>query len=710
MTAPSISRKTLAAIVPFCVLLAVILFVLISNPLYDRRSSRKVAVFAGLADLSGNPRGLNEIQGSWQFWWNRFVVDFETGATAASPAEAASGTNAANGVVPVNPGYANLPGSWQAAGITEHFGYATYGLRVIGLDPHEIYAFRIGHTLSSCAILVNGKQALAVGKPGASPSSEVPAWRSAYARFTPRDDGSADILLQISNYHDRSGGTNASLIIGESSLMYRMADSQAMTEGFIFAMLSIMGLFFLALYLFRRKDVPFLWFSGLCLVVGFRTLCYDGFLLLDLAPGLSWPVFFRLGVLTFPLIMIFFFGFLGTVFDGFVKPILFRLIVAAFSLFAAIAVLAPEFVSSILLIPFQIVALVCALYGLSVIARACARQLEGSVWVLCGFTIAICSFVYDVLVSLWIVSGFSLGHLGMSICLFCLALLVIERYTTSYAKAQQLSGQLRRINASLQRFVPAEFLAFLGKASIAEVQPGDCAELDMAIFSADIRSFTAIAERMKPDDVFSFLNGYLELVGPIIRKNGGFIAKYEGDGFFALFPSGPDMAIRAAIQMQSAIAKRNRDDPEKTPVMVGIGIDCGSLALGTIGDESRLDGAIISRCVKCAGRFESTTKQFNSRILINEAVYAGLSNPLAYFIRPVDRINAGEQASFLFEVYANDSDTMRDLKWRTQSDLEHALYAWFSGHYDEARIFLEKVLQFYPDDPVASHYARRLEG
>ena len=79
-------------------------------------------------------------------------------------------------------------------------------------------------------------------------------------------------------------------------------------------------------------------------------------------------------------------------------------------------------------------------------------------------------------------------------------------------------------------------------------------------------------------------------------------------------------------------------------------------------------------------------------------------------VRPVDRINAGEQTSFLFEVYANDSDTMRDLKWRTQSDLEHALYAWFSGHYDEARIFLEKVLQFYPDDPVASHYARRLEG
>lgn len=707
MIAPTISRKTLAAIVPFCVLLAVIMFILISNPLYDRRVSRKVAVFAGVADLSANARGLNEIQGSWQFWWNRFVVDFETGATAES---AANGMSVANGTSAPNPGYANLPGSWRSAGITERFGYATYGLRVIGLDPQETYAFRIGHTLSACVILVNGQETLAVGKPGVSPASEVPAWKSAFARFTPRDDGTADILLQISNYHDRSGGTNASLIIGESSLMYRMADSESMIEGFIFAMLSIMGFFFLALYLFRRKDVPFMWFSGLCLVVGFRTLCYDGFLLLEIAPDLSWPVFFRLGVLTFPLIMIFFFGFLRTVFDGLVKPILFRLIVTVFSLFAAIVVLAPEFVSSLLLIPFQIIALVCVCYGLFAIALACIRRLEGSIWVLCGFTIAIFSFVYDVLVSMWIVSGFSLGHLGMSVCLFCLALLVIERYTTSYAKAQQLSGQLRRINASLQRFVPAEFLAFLRKASIAEVQPGDCVELDMAIFSADIRSFTAIAERMKPDDVFSFLNGYLELVGPIIRKNGGFIAKYEGDGFFALFPSGPDMAIRAAIQMQSAISKRNRDDPGKTPIMVGIGIDCGSLALGTIGDESRLDGAIISRCVKGAGRFESTTKQFNSRILINEAVYAGLSNPLAYFIRPVDRINAGDQTSFLFEVYANDGDTMRDLKWRTQSDLEHALYAWFSGHYDEARIFLEKVLQFYPDDPVASHYARRLEG
>ena len=79
------------------------------------------------------------------------------------------------------------------------------------------------------------------------------------------------------------------------------------------------------------------------------------------------------------------------------------------------------------------------------------------------------------------------------------------------------------------------------------------------ILSADIRSFTTLAERMRPDDVFAFLNEYLEFVGPIIRSNGGFIAKYEGDGFFALFPTGPEAAVRAAVQLQTAIASRNRN-------------------------------------------------------------------------------------------------------------------------------------------------------
>jgi len=90
-------------------------------------------------------------------------------------------------------------------------------------------------------------------------------------------------------------------------------------------------------------------------------------------------------------------------------------------------------------------------------------------------------------------------------------------------------------------------------------------------------------------------------------------------------------------------------------------------------------------------------------------VFSGLSDPVSWYLRPVDRIEVGTTPSFLFEVYNNDEETVRDLKWKTQSDLEHAVYAYFAGQHEESRVFLTRVLLAFPDDSVARWYADRLQ-
>ncbi len=680
--------KIAAAAVPYLLLLTVIALVMYSNPVYDRKLTVLATPVRGSVDLSATRDGIAQLQGEWSFYWKKFLYRNE-----ADP----------------SPAFAVLPGSWNGAGILEPFGYASYGLAVTGLDPDKTYAFRVGHTLSAFRIVVNGETVRMVGRPGVTADEERPAWDSVLARFKPLPDGSSEILLQISNHNDRFGGSNASLYLGEAGLMYKMEDSQKLTEGLVFSLLFIMGIFFLALFLFRRKDRSFLWFAAICLLVGLRTLCYDGFVLLNLFPQLPWTVFMKIGYLTFSLAMIAFVGFLGSIFPSLVKKSHFTAAASVFGTYSLIVAGAPTFISASLLLYVQLLALATVFYGLFTMIRACMLRLESSLWLLAGFSFAIISFVYDMLVSMWIISGLSLSHLGMSICLFCLALMVIERYSSSFRNARLMTGQLQVINDSLRRFVPGEFLSFLKKESISDVMPGDHVEAEMAVLSADIRAFTAMSEKMQPDEVFAFLNEYLQLVGPVVRANGGFIAKYEGDGFYALFPSGAEAAVVCAVQIQSALSGRNRKFPEKKPIIVGIGIDAGTLTLGTIGDESRMDGAFISHCVACAGRMEASTKLYRSRILINGNVFSGLSDPVAWFLRPVDRIEVGARQSFLFEVYNNDDETERDLKWKTQGDLEHAVYAWFSGQHDEAKFFLARVLELFPEDPVARHYAERLQ-
>jgi len=102
--------------------------------------------------------------------------------------------------------------------------------------------------------------------------------------------------------------------------------------------------------------------------------------------------------------------------------------------------------------------------------------------------------------------------------------------------SERYADTLAKINASLERFIPRQFLGFLKKENILEIELGDWTECVMTIFFLDIRDFTTLSENMSPQDNFRFLNSFLSIFGPIIRTHGGFVDKYPGAGIMALFP------------------------------------------------------------------------------------------------------------------------------------------------------------------------------
>ena len=106
------------------------------------------------------------------------------------------------------------------------------------------------------------------------------------------------------------------------------------------------------------------------------------------------------------------------------------------------------------------------------------------------------------------------------------------------------------MNEANARFVPRQFLEYLGKESIADIQLGDQVQKEMAVLFTDIRDFTSISEQMTPKENFNFLNNYLGYMEPVIRNNNGFVDKYIGDSIMALFPDNTEDAINAAIEMR----------------------------------------------------------------------------------------------------------------------------------------------------------------
>lgn len=201
---------------------------------------------------------------------------------------------------------------------------------------------------------------------------------------------------------------------------------------------------------------------------------------------------------------------------------------------------------------------------------------------------------------------------GLVLFFSILALVPIQ----SYIRQGKL---IREQNIVFKKFVPEEFLRFLSRDNITQIKLGDQIEQEMSILFTDIRSFTSISEKMNPKEIFNYLNSYLEHIGPVIRKNNGFIDKYIGDAVMALFPGSPSDAVRAAIEMLETVEKYNKTI--KGPLMkIGIGIHTGKTMLGIIGEFERIESTVISDAVNTASRLEGLTKELKHPIVFSETV------------------------------------------------------------------------------------------
>ncbi|WP_017303304.1 adenylate/guanylate cyclase domain-containing protein [Spirulina subsalsa] len=281
----------------------------------------------------------------------------------------------------------------------------------------------------------------------------------------------------------------------------------------------------------------------------------------------------------------------------------------------------------------------------------------------------------------------------------------------SFVQLEASNTQMRQLNAAYERFVPNQFLRFLEKDSIIEVELGDAVEKEMSVLFADIRNFTTFSEQMTPADNFKFLNAYLSRMEPAITQNGGFIDKYIGDEIMALFSGSADDAVQAGVSMLKRLASYNqhRHKRERTPISIGIGINTGHLMLGTVGGNRHMDGTVVSDTVNLASRLERLTRLYRVSLLISHQTFLKLSHRSEYGIRLIDRVivkGKSEQVS-VFEVFDADPPDVYEGKQKTKTRFEQALLCYYMGDLPQAVQLLAECLSVNPQDSVAQIYLER---
>ena len=184
-----------------------------------------------------------------------------------------------------------------------------------------------------------------------------------------------------------------------------------------------------------------------------------------------------------------------------------------------------------------------------------------------------------------------------------------------------------RERANMAKFVSQSTVEMIRASALEEqVQSQRVAR---TIFFSDLRGFTALSERLDPEQVVTILNRVLGLQAETIKKFQGDVDKYAGDSVVALF-QGEDMvlnAIRCAVEIQKSLDANNQKHSNEAPLHAGIGIVTGDVVLGPIGNSDRLDYTAIGSNVNLCSRLCSVAGP--SEILLSETAYQRVSGLVA---------------------------------------------------------------------------------
>ena len=275
----------------------------------------------------------------------------------------------------------------------------------------------------------------------------------------------------------------------------------------------------------------------------------------------------------------------------------------------------------------------------------------------------------------------------------------------------KFTSELFELNRAFSRFVPRQFLQLLDKKSLVDIQLGDQVQQEMSVLFSDIRDFTTLSESMTPQENFNFINAYLSRMEPAIIENQGFIDKYIGDAIMALFSGIADDAVKAGIAMLQRLAEYNRHRVKSgnIPLKIGIGINTGSLMLGTVGGQHRMDSTVISDTVNLASRLEGLTKYYGASLLISQQTLARLHNPMQYSLRFIEQVQVKgkSKAVAVFEVFDGDEPDIKEGKLATKPLFEEGLFLYRQQAFKEAAQRFEEVLRINPKDTVAQIYRSR---
>lgn len=263
------------------------------------------------------------------------------------------------------------------------------------------------------------------------------------------------------------------------------------------------------------------------------------------------------------------------------------------------------------------------------------------------------------------------------------------------------------------KFVPEKFRELLGKENFTDLELGDAKSCELTVLFTDIRGFSINSEMMTAKENFAFANIIYGKMGPIVRKNNGFVDKYIGDAVMGLFENADD-AVRCGIELYRSIVldPSTAKELNVSDINIGIGIHTGMAMVGIVGETERLSGTVISETVNMSSRLESLTKQYHTAMLVSKSTIDRMKDPDSLDLRYLGIVQVAgvNDVEALYEVLDCLPENVKGPRTANNQELKEAIRLFALGRRGEAVAALQKIENEGRNDYVSDMYLNYIKN
>lgn len=344
-------------------------FVALSSLAQSTPTAKEGVLNAKTHDFNSSALQLN---GEWEFYPHELLEPFQEVSRVA---------------------YVDFPYHWKES---ESQGYATFRLKVLVDRSTSSFSLDIPQLYSAYSLWVNGSLIAKNGRVGTDRKNTQPQWLPQVVTFQAGVD-TLHLTLQIANFHHSVGGIKNSIYLGIPDHLLTAQNNAYLVNMTLLGVLTFIGVFFLSIYAFVKREKSVLFFSLVCLTWALRSIFSEQYLAIYWMPWFDWELALKIEYITLYLTMAWAILFIANLYPLDTNLIVKRILLYPNFVFAFLTLATPAVLYTRFLDVYLVVAGALILYIIVVILRAMLFERYGAWFSVFGVMALVAAFAYNYL-------------------------------------------------------------------------------------------------------------------------------------------------------------------------------------------------------------------------------------------------------------------------------------------------------------------------